>query len=188
MSNNLLDFATVQATFTAQSAEFHAAEVHGMLTGLICAGFSFENSNYTTLIEDMFNNGESLSPEVRINIKLMFSQVWQSILDDSYSFALLLPDDDESIVERSHALGVWVQGFNLGFGLEQQKTASLSDDVKEVLQDFAEIANLISETEENEEVEQAYFEVSEYVRISALLCFTELGTPPEQKNKSESLH
>lgn len=186
--SNALDFASVQATLTAESAELHAAEVHGMLTGLICAGYSFESNNYTPLIEDMFNSGEALSPDVRITIKLLFSQVWQSILDDSFAFALLLPDDDESLLERGHALGAWVQGFNLGFGLEQKNKAVLSDDVKEVLNDFAEIANLSEEIEENEDTEQAYFEVAEYVRISALLCFTELGTPPEQKNESETLH
>ena len=43
--------------------------------------------------------------------------------------------------------------------------------------------------EEDEVTEQAYFEIAEYVRISALLCFTELGSPPPaQSNKVETLH
>jgi hypothetical protein len=83
---------------------------------------------------------------------------------------------------------MWVQGFNLGFGLQQKQTVGLSDDVKEVLKDFAEIANLSDEIEEDETTEQAYFEISEYVRISALLCFTELGSPPETNNGQQILH
>jgi uncharacterized protein YgfB (UPF0149 family) len=39
--------------------------------------------------------------------------------------------------------------------------------------------------EVDEDTEQAYFEIGEYVRISALLCFTELATPPNQKNEGE---
>jgi yecA family protein len=183
-----LDFASVQAIITTESIEAHGAELHGVLTGLICAGFSFESDEYLVMINDLFNNGEGLPSKVKSTIKLMFAQVWQDIIDDSFSFQLLLPDDDETIVERGHALGAWVQGFNLGFGLQQKDKAVLSEDVKEVVTDFAEIANLSDEMEENEDTEQAYFEIAEYVRISALLCFTELGTPPEPKTEEETLH
>lgn len=189
MSNeSSLDFASVQAILTSESIEAHASELHGVLTGLVCAGFAFESDDYLAMINDLFNNGEGLPREVKSTVKLMFSQVWTDIIDDSYGFQLMLPDDDDSIVERGHALGAWVQGFNLGFGLQQKDKAILSEDVKEVLVDFAEIANLSDEMEENEETEQSYFEIAEYVRISSLLCFTELGSPPETKSPEETVH
>lgn len=186
--NNVLDFASIQAIITTEDVKIHGSELHGVLTGLICAGYNFENSDYLNMLNDMFNNGEPLPNKLRMTVKLMFGQLWQSILDDSYSFTLLLPDDDDSLVERGHALGAWVQGFNLGFGLQQNKSTQFSADVKEVLSDFAEIANLSDEIEEDETTEQAYFEISEYVRISALLCFTELGSPPDSKEPSETIH
>jgi uncharacterized protein len=178
----------VQAILTAESITAHAAELHGVLTGLVCAGFTFESDDYITMINDLFNNGEGLPREVKSTVKSMFAKVWHDIIDDSYSFQLMLPDDDDSIVERGHALSVWVQGFNLGFGLQQKDKAVYSEDVKEVLIDFAEIANLSDEMEEDEDTEQAYFEIAEYVRISALLCFTELGSPPESKSEEETIH
>ena len=189
MSNDSsLDFAEIQATITAEGIKIHGAELHGVLTGLVCAGYTFENDDYLKMINDLFNNGEGLPSKLKTAVKLLFGQVWHKILDDSYSFSLLLPDDDDSLLERAHALGAWVQGFNLGFGLQQKNKAALSDDVKEVLTDFVEIANLSDEIDEDETTEQAYFEISEYVRISALLCFTELGSPPEPKNEKETLH
>jgi len=186
--NNELDFASVQALITTEDVKIHGSELHGVLTGLVCGGYSFEGSDYLTMLNDLFNNGEVLPNQLRMTVKLLFGQVWQNILDDSYSFNMLLPDDDDSLVERAHALGAWVQGFNLGFGLQQKNNATFSDDVKEVLTDFSDIANLSDEIEEDETTEQAYFEISEYVRISALLCFTELGVPPEQKSQSETIH
>ena len=60
-----------------------------------------------------------------------------------------------------------------------------------MITDFAEIANLSDEMEEDEESEQAYFEISEYVRISALLCFSELGTLPNKpgdKDTNTTIH
>jgi yecA family protein len=189
MSNETsLDFASVQAILTAESITAHGAELHGVLTGLVCAGFTFESDDYIAMINDLFNNGEGLPREVKSTVKSMFAKVWHDIIDDSYSFQLMLPDDDDSIVERGHALSVWVQGFNLGFGLQQKDKAVYSEDVKEVLIDFVEIANLSDEMEENEDTEQAYFEIAEYVRISALLCFTELGSPPESKSAEETIH
>ncbi|XQW83922.1 UPF0149 family protein [Thalassotalea piscium] len=183
-----LDFASVQAIITTENVKAHAAEVHGVLTGLVCAGYCFESSDYINLINDMLNNGEGLPNKLKGMIKLMFSEVWQTILDDSYGFKLLLPDDDDSIEERGHALGIWVQGFNLGFGLQQKNQTALSEDVKEILTDFGEIANLSDEFEDDEATEQAYYEISEYVRMSALLCFTELGSPPDTSTKPEIIH
>ena len=183
-----LDFSSAQAILTSESVEAHAAEIHGVLTGLISAGFEFESSDYIAMVNDMLNNAEGLPTKVKSLIKDIYSDIWQQILDESYSFQLMLPDDDDSIVERGHALGKWVEGFNLGFGLQQTKNTTFSDDVKEVLTDFAEIANLSDEMEEDEDTEQAYFEIAEYVRISALLCFTELGTPPASKDEQATLH
>ncbi|MFQ3288321.1 MAG: yecA family protein [Alteromonadaceae bacterium] len=188
LEENILDFASVQAIITTESVQVHAAELHGVLTGLVCAGFPFESHDYLAMITDLFNDGENLPVKVKAIVKLMFSDIWKNILDDSYGFQLMLPDDDDSIVERGHALSVWVQGFNLGFGLHQKDKAIVSGDVKEVLSDFAEIANLSDEMDEDEDNEQAYFEIAEYVRISALLCFTELGVPPETKNQQDKLH
>ena len=181
-NNNLMDFASMQAILTSEDVKHHASELHGVLTGLVCAGFEFEDQGYMTMLHDLFNDGDGFPAAVKKAIKQMYSELWSSILDDSYSFSLLLPDDDDSMAERGHALSVWVQGFNLGYGLQQKDSPVVSDEVKEVLTDFGEIANLSDEMEEDEDTEQAYFEISEYVRISALLCFSELATPPNSES------
>lgn len=183
-NNNLMDFASMQAILTSEDVRSHASEIHGVLTGLICAGFEFEDQGYVAMLNDLFNDGDGFPTPVKTALKQMYNELWTSILDDTYSFNLLLPDDDDSMAERGHALSVWVQGFNLGFGLEQKDSPVISAEVKEVLTDFSEIANLSDEMEEDEDTEQAYFEISEYVRISALLCFSELATPPNQESNS----
>jgi len=188
VQSNRLDFASAQAIITTENLKAHASEIHGVLTGLICAGFPFEDQSYLAMLNDLFNNGEGFPKNIKSAVKQMFSELWTDILDDAYSFQLLLPDDDDSIVERGHALGAWVQGFNLGFGLQQKDSPVVSEEVKEVLTDFAEIANLSDEMEEDEATEQAYFEINEYVRISALVCFSELASLPTKSgdNNEES--
>lgn len=191
-SVNKIDFASAQADITTENITAHASEIHGVLTGLVCAGFSVEDHNYLTIINDLFNDGDSFPSKVKATVKQMFNELWTDILDDAYTFQLMLPDDDDSIAERGNALGVWVQGFNLGFGLQHKDNPVTSEEVKEVLTDFAEIANLSDEMEEGETTEQAYFEINEYVRISALLCFSELGTLStkaiEKKENNDTIH
>lgn len=179
-----LDFSALQAILTSESVEAHASELHGVLTGLICAGFAIEDKSYIGTLNDLFNQGDNFPSPVKLALTQLYHEIWGNVLDDTYGFNLLLPDDDDSIAERGNALGVWVQGFNLGFGLQQKNSPVLSAEVKEVLTDFSEIANLSDEMEEDEATEQAYFEISEYVRISALLCFSELATLPSRDVKN----
>lgn len=195
-NHNNITFASAQAVITAENVKAHASEIHGILTGLVCAGFAFEEQGYLAMVNDLLDlspaESDSFPKVVKALVKQMYSELWTDIIDDTYTFQLLLPDDDDSLVERGHALGVWVQGFNLGFGLQQKDTPVSSSEIKEVLTDFAEIANLSDEMEEDEDTEQAFFEISEYVRISALLCFTELGNMPTEAvnspNANSTIH
>ena len=191
MTENIqkIDFATAQAQLTTAGVIAHASEIHGALTGLVCAGFTYEDNSYLTIITDMFNNGEALPQAVKSLITILYNQLWQNIIDDNYGFELLLPDDDDSLAERSNGLCQWVQGFTLGFGLQQKNTQSLPEDIQEILKDFVEIAQLSSDIDDDDEdSEQAFYEIVEYVRISALLCFSEFGVAPEKPSSQATLH
>ncbi|OUS27500.1 hypothetical protein A9Q98_09325 [Thalassotalea sp. 42_200_T64] len=185
---NSLSFANVQAALGGENFQGHASEIHGLLTGIISSGFPFEDEGYLPIINDFFNNGEGLGKQLKDLIKTMYGEIWQAVLDDNFTFQLLVPDDDEAMVERGHAIGLWVQGFNLGFGLQQQNKAKFSEEVDEIIKDFADIANLSNELDEDEDTEQAYYEILEYVRISALLCFAELGAKPDLSASTKTLH
>ncbi|MGB0937863.1 MAG: UPF0149 family protein [Colwellia sp.] len=188
---NKIDFASAQAVITTQECQTHVSEIHGALVGLVSSGFNFEDQSYLPLMRDMFNSGDKFTAKVEKTIEQMYSEIWTDILDDEYTFQLLIPDDDDSIIERAHALATWVQGFNLGFALQLKSNKINSSDVKEIIGDFSEIANLASEDmDEGESAEQDFFEISEYVRISALYCFTELGQQPPniEKNENTTIH
>ncbi|MBL4909462.1 MAG: UPF0149 family protein [Alteromonadaceae bacterium] len=195
--DTVFDFASLQALITTAGVQLHASEVHGVLAGLICGGFTFEEGckdanneshDYLALITDLLNNGEKLPKTLSEAFARLYNELWQAILNDDFSFSPLIADDDDSLAERSAGLCHWVQGFILGFGLQQKDSNALSTDVKEVLSDFVEIANLADDIDEDEDSEKAFFEISEYVRISALLCFSEYGVPPEQTTAKTTLH
>lgn len=99
-------------------------------------------------------------------------------------FELLLPDDNELIEERADALGAWCGSFLAGLGLsgEISKDRNISEDVRQALEDLSEIAR-IEAGGQDETLEKAFADVSEHVRLAALLVATEL--PGHQHKDTE---
>ncbi|MDP5029974.1 MAG: UPF0149 family protein [Paraglaciecola sp.] len=158
-----------------------ASEVQGMMCGMLGGGMPLECQDWMEPLADVINQGEPLSKDVLEVFKALYDSTCQQLVANDFALVLCLPDDAAPINERGQALIHWIQGFMLGFGLHQADLTGCSDDVKEGLEDFAEIARMDDEMSEDEESEQALFEVMEYVRVTVMLCFNELGKSPEQQ-------
>jgi hypothetical protein len=152
-----------------------AAEIHGIICGMLAGGMTVDDQSWLEALADVVNQGEAFAPELKDMIIGVYNQICQQFIEPDFALAMCLPDDAAPINERGQALMQWVQGFLLGFGLHQADLTKCSEDVKEALEDFSQIARMDEKMIEDEESEQALFEVVEYVRISAMLCFNELG-------------
>ncbi|WP_395344702.1 UPF0149 family protein [Ningiella sp. W23] len=151
------------------------AEVHGILCGMLAGGMNVDDHGWVEALADVINQGEALSVDMQDVITELYNQICQQFIEPDFALKMCLPDDASPINERGQALTHWVQGFLLGFGLHQADLTKCSEDVKEALEDFSQIVRMDEQMSEDEESEQALFEVVEYVRISAMLCFNELG-------------
>ncbi len=152
-----------------------AAEVHGMLCGMLCGGMPLESQDWFEPIADSINQAEPLPEEVKERLLTLYNDTCQQLLETDFTLLLCLPDDSAPINDRGQALIHWIQGFMLGFGFHQADLTKCSDDVKEALEDFYEISRMDEQMQQDEESERALFEVIEYVRVSCMLCFNELG-------------
>ncbi|QJR79987.1 UPF0149 family protein [Alteromonas pelagimontana] len=170
-----LDYDSVSNTLSQQGIVVDGAEVHGTLCGMLCGGMSLTDQKWLEILADTTNQGEPFSEPVKQVMTTLFNQTCHQFLEAEFALQLMLPDDQTPINDRGMALIHWVQGFMLGFGLYQQDLMQCSDDVKEALEDFADISRMEEPMNEDEESERALYEVVEYVKISALLCFSELG-------------
>ncbi|MFC3550808.1 UPF0149 family protein [Lysobacter cavernae] len=91
------------------------------------------------------------------------------LADRSFDFALLLPNADAPLVERSGALFEWCRGFLGGFGLAAGAKPPLSDEGSEALVDLAKLAAAQAQDEGDEDDEAALVEIEEFVRVAVLL-------------------
>lgn len=166
-----------------------AAEIQGIITGMLAGGMPVQSEDWLSALADFVNQGEKLPDDIRQQIRYLYQQTKEQLMAADFTLTLCLPDDAAPINDRGMALVKWVQGFLLGFGLHQNDLTGCSEDVKEALEDFAEISRMDEKMSEGEDSEQALFEVMEYVRVSAMLCFNEQGrTASRAATPSKTLH
>lgn len=186
--NSVIDLDNIFSLFEQHEVFANPSEIHGAITGLLAGGLPITDQDWIGPLSDFYHQGLSFPTPVVQLLELMFKTIWEDLNDDSLSFALLLPEDEAPLTDRSVALSAWTQGFLLGFGTNKDVLKDASDDVNEVIQDFAHISKMVVDVDDNEENETAYFEIYEYARISAVMCFSELGAHAVSKRDKITLH
>ena len=168
------------------NAMMGAAESHGVLCGMLCARGAIELSEWIGHVLGDQDEGNVLLHDTVHLLSELHQVTMEKVNDISGSFYMLLPDDDDDLIGRTEALADWCQGFVYGLA-----AGGISDDTKlpgdtqEILMDFVEISraghsrgddDVIEVADVNEEDEQAFVEVVEYVRTGVLLINEELQT------------
>lgn len=187
--NNLHSYDRLTEFFEQHGILSNASEVHGILTGMVAGGASLKGDDWLLLLSDLINEGQQFPPAVREKLEEMANDITVGMSDPDLSYQMVLPGDHQPLYERLQALIAWVQSFLVGFGVNQTNLAGLSADLREAIDDMVEIAKLDFAIDDEEDAERAYFEIVEYLRISAVLCFTELGQNSEAGCKTnKTLH
>ena len=165
--------AYLDQQLTAVNARVSASEVHGFITGWICSGTGWESA------ADTFEEALEVPLEGELNacaIEVARDAI-AGLTDVDFGFQILLPKEAVGINKRRVALSEWCQGFLSGFGLTgRYQDSELSEEVKELLHDFTQIAQVDDEIPDDEENESDLTEITEYVRMGAVMVFTDCAT------------
>ena len=186
-ASSLPDF---QRTLRLSQGNLDAAELsecHGLLCGLLCRESSSTPCDFMYQLAAMqlvVNPGTALSS----SLTEVFERTVSQLDDEEFGFELWLPDDDESLEDRTITLTQWCSGFMAGLASGGQLDA-LSEEAREAITDLQHIANAEmpssgQEPEEREEDESAFVEIVEYVRVVALMMREEFRGPA----RDEAIH
>ena len=155
-----------------------AAEVHGLLCGYLAAGSRLQSQAWLQLAFELMDITEFRHDSSRQLLLDLYEGVLAQLQTADFGFQLLLPDDDLPLPGRAEALGVWCQGLLTGFGLQGGHTnETLTDELKETLADLEKIAQLELDPGEGEGSESDLMELQEYVRMAAMMLFSECNPP-----------
>jgi hypothetical protein len=172
MTQSTVSYIRLIACLRSLGVPQGGSEVHGLITGLLASGAKMKASVvFDTLAEWLATSIEGAEQAVLLQL---YEEISASLQDADLGFQPLLPDDDDPVAERTLALGQWCSGFLAGFGLAGRfQEADLSGDLRELLKDLGKIASLDEEIPDDEDNETDLVEIVEYVRMSAMLIFTE---------------
>ena len=152
-----------------------AAELHGLLAGMLCAGVKADAKALLPVLYDFLNDGQALPSALEKQVQQLVDATADSLNKNDFSFTVLLPSDDDALFERLEALVEWSQAFLVGFAVQQ---TDLSEDVREALDQLTEVTRVDIHTVTDgskHENEEAYYLVLEHVRMMVLCCFNEVG-------------
>lgn len=142
-----------------------APELHGSLCGFLSAGGELTRTDWLRRLEiepDPVDLGDGA-------LDALYLATRAQLGDPGLGFELLVPEDEQPLDERAEALLAWCRGFLGGFGLVGRSTRPLSAEAREALDDLGKIAASNLSYDEPETDETALVEVSEFVRVAALL-------------------
>lgn len=189
----VFDFDELADHLVEQGLAASPGQLHGCLTGQLCAGAA------STPEVGLDGLAESLHVvvhgELAERLLQLYATTAAALVDDEFSFHLLLPDDETDIAERTESLGAWCQGFLAGFAhvsvAQGVAKEGMSEEVSEILRDVAAIAEAgVDEDEDEEESEGSYTELVEYLRFACINVCMELSEadPNGESRPRPSIH
>ncbi|MDC9580957.1 YecA family protein [Xenorhabdus sp. PR6a] len=198
IQNSLPNYQSFDEILHQQSVALTAAEMHGLISGLLCSGKhgsgnhgGHHDSSWQALVHDLANDGLAFSQVLALPLRELYETTFELLDDNNFVFNLLLPDEEAGVFACADALAGWVNHFLLGLGVANPKLTK-QPEIKEIITDLRDIGMLgYDESEDQEELSQALEEVLEYVRVAVQLCYIALATPKtadSAKSEKPTLH
>jgi len=178
------DYNSLSDVLVKAEADLVASEAHGALCGMICVAGSVELGSWLDQVFEELDLNNLLIKEASQLLVGLFNDTQAQLHDSQADFHMMLPDDNESLTQRTEALADWCQGFTYGLaagGLKKDQV--LPEDTAELIKDMVEIARAGHDLAvDSDEDEDAFMQLHEYVRMGVLLISEELQpshAPPQ---------
>lgn len=185
-----MNFSELNNMLIESGAGCRAAECHGFLCGYLCVAEQPEEAVFEQyLFADSMDAG-SLT-EYRSMLFELAREVQAGLESENFALRLLLPDENTPLDERSEAFIQWCESFLSGLGVAGlTELELLSIESREVIQDIHKICRLDLDAMSGnaEEEERAFAELTEYVRMGAMLLHEELHYTDNGEDRPEILH
>lgn len=150
------------------------SELHGVICGYLSAGAISEGERYLRALV-AHKKKDPLIRKATIALFELFSYSQEQLTNNTFTFTLMLPDDNTPLKNRAKAFGEWCEGFIQGFTLSGINQEHLEADCQEVLHHIQEFAQLdYDKLSIDEEDEKSLMEVSEYTRTAVIQLSYEL--------------
>ena len=187
----LPDYVTFATELQSAGLAVNPAEIHGLLTGMLCGGLSLTDNSWQPLIFDYTNDGMGWPDKSLKLAQQALDVTTKELTGTDMELSLLIPDEEASasLFDIADDLAEWVNHFISGLGLVVTDLKKASVNVKEALGDLEEISKLgIDEDDDLQEQAMLLEHVMEHVKVCVLTIHAELGQKPAQPLADPTIH
>ena len=171
-----MTFEELSKFLDVEGFEESPSEIHGFLSGRIAGGERLAGEKFRGAIVESVDSEEELVDNTLDELESFYQAIIATFQDTDFGFQPLLPPDTTQLTDRVTALADWCQCFLSGLGeAGLSDTADLSEDSTAAIKDIAAIAQAGFDGEPEEDDESDLFELQEYVRVAALMLYSELN-------------
>lgn len=166
-------YQEISEIFQQYDSTANVAEAHGMATAMLCVD---QRADVNKWLDELVEDEVVISNEHAVTLTALFERTRLLLNPDEteFRFDLLLPDN-EDLQEHVIALSDWCQGFLWGIGYSHS-AANWAGETQGILKDMVEITKLDQDVEEgNDEDEEAFIQLHEYLRAAVLIVRDELS-------------
>jgi uncharacterized protein len=193
-----IDHNELDAALRRCGSTWNAGQTHGLLCSRLALAGGDGASRWLAQVLQDTDPENTLRTECEAMLDALCTATWQQLSQRQSDFMLLLPDDDDSALVRTEAMGQWCEGFLHGLVSETHgdklRERLASDPLSDIIKDLLEITRATVGDEADEQgTENAFANLVEYLRVAAQLTYEELAefrepdsTPP--RHASSTLH
>lgn len=161
MQDDISGWSDWDRNFTKIEELNSPSELHGLLTGIVCVTHAPTAEEWEQILASL--DVPTLDAEGLELLTHEAEDIALSLSEDELDYLPLLPDDEHPLDERVQALADWCAGVVLGFGLASGRIRQDEIELIEHLQDVAAVE--FDDTDNDEEGEESYQELYEFVRL-----------------------
>lgn len=157
-------YNAIASTFRSDDLSVTPAEMHGLLTGMICGGLKPQSNDWMPMLYDYTNDGIGWPVQSQTIAANVLTESINRLNAAEIDFSLLLPTPENDLIARANALIDWINAFIAGIGLIGIQTSQLSEEDHDILKELSEIALMhIDEDDDFSELESLFEQVIEHV-------------------------
>ncbi len=167
-------YQTLRSIFQRYESDFSIAEAHGMATAMLCIKSHCDAIKW---LNEVFEEDGLIIEDDKMQLLELFEQTRKLLDPDEsiFEFDLLLPENG-LLPEKTEALIKWCQGFLWGIGYTHSDNDWQGETIG-ILRDLVEFTKLNADVEDNnDDDENAFIQVHEYLRAAVLIIRDELQT------------
>jgi len=166
--------------------EMRVSEYQGLLSGLITGGLTQFGSSQSSMLSELVHDGNRMDASLQRKVDELFQNTQQAFADQDQLTPILIPDDGYPLIDRLEAIGLWCQGFLLGFGLQAGQLNRLAPEINEALQDISQIANIDIQSDNSESSQMALETLVEHIKVAVKMIYLEQVLKPTKKPSGDN--